>query len=135
MAATSGVSFLVKINTGTDASPVWTTIAGQRDATLNMSIDEIDITSKDSSGWHEGLPSIRNWSVDFDALLIEADAGQVAVEAMYLNKTQVKVEVLTVAGTTYIGKATLTDLKYGMPNDAEVTFAGTFMGTGALAKA
>lgn len=135
MPATSGASFLVKINTGTDASPVWTTVAGQRDATLKMGIDEIDVTSKDSAGWHEGLPSIRNWSVDFDALLIEADAGQVAVEAMYLNKTQVKLEILTAAAVTYIGKATLTDLSYGMPNEGEATFAGTFTGTGALAKA
>lgn len=132
--AVSGVGFLVKINTGTDASPVWTTIAGQRDATLNMAMDEIDVTNKDSLSWHEGLPTIRNWSIDFDALTTQGDAGQVAVENMFINKTQVKVQVLTASGMTYDGKATLTDLSYGMPHEGEATFGGTFTGTGALTR-
>lgn len=134
MPAVTGVSFLTYINTGTDASPVWTLIAGQRGATLNMSIDEADTTSKDSSGWHEGLPTIRNWSIDFDALIIEGDAGLTAVENMFINKTQVKIELRTPAASKYTGKATLTDLSYDTPHDAEATCSGTFTGTGSLTK-
>jgi len=57
MAGVSGVTFLIQVNTGTETSPTWTAVGGQRGATLNRSVDEADVTSKDSLGWHEGLPS------------------------------------------------------------------------------
>lgn len=134
MPAVSGVDFLVKVNTGTEGAPVWTAVAGQRGATLNMSTDEINVTSKDSGGWHEGLPAIRNWSIDFDALLIEDDAGLAALEDAFMNKTQVQVQVATPANHTYTGKATLTDFSYEAPYDGEATASGTLTGTGALTK-
>lgn len=135
MPAVSGVSFIVQVNTGTDAAPVWTAVGGQREATLNMSTDEIDTTSKDSQGWHEGLPSLRNWSLDFDALLIQGDAGLEALENAFMNQTQVQVRLATPSGATYTGKATLTDFSYEAPYDGEATASGSLTGTGALTKA
>ncbi len=135
MPAVTGISFLVYVNTGTDASPVWTVVAGQRGANLNMSLDEADTTSKDSSGWHEGLPTIRSWSIDFDALLIQGDAGLTALENMFMNKSQVKIQLQTPAASTYTGKATLTDFSYDAPHDGEATASGSLTGTGALTKA
>lgn len=134
MPAVSGVDFIVKVNTGTEASPVWTAVAGQRNATLNMGMEEIDITSKDSQGWHEGLPGVRNWSIDFDGLIIEDDAGLSALEDAYMNKAQVEVQLVTPAGYTYSGKATLTDFSYDTPYEGEATADGTLTGTGALTK-
>lgn len=135
MPAVSGVDFIVQVNTGTEAAPVWTAVGGQRGATLNMGTDEIDTTSKDSAGWHEGLPSIRNWSLDFDALLIQGDAGLTALENMFMNHTQVQVRLSTPSAATYTGKATLTDFSYEGPHDGEATASGSLTGTGALTKA
>lgn len=135
MPAVSGVDFIVQVNTGTDAAPVWTPVGGQRGATLNMSTDEIDVTSKDSNNWHEGLPSIRNWSLDFDALLIQGDAGLTALENAFMGQTQVQVRLATPSGSTYTGKATLTDFSYEAPYDGEATASGSLTGTGALTKA
>lgn len=134
MPAVTGVDFLIKVNTGTEASPVWTAVAGQRNATLNLSMSEVDTTSKDSGGWHEGLASIRSWSIDFDSLLIEDDAGLAELENAFMNQEQVQVQLATPAGYTYTGKATLTDFSYDMPYEGEATASGTLTGTGALTK-
>ena len=40
--ASVGKDYLLKINTGTAASPVWTIIGGQRSADLSRSADSID---------------------------------------------------------------------------------------------
>jgi len=60
MASVSGVNFRFQVNTGTDVSPIYTSFAGGRGATLTMDVDEVDVTTKDSSQWHQGLPNIRS---------------------------------------------------------------------------
>jgi TP901-1 family phage major tail protein len=134
MPAVSGVSFIIKVNTGTEQTPVWTAVGGQRDATLKMTSEEIDVTSKDSSGWHEALPGIRTWSIEFESLLIEGDAGLIELENAFLSKEQVMVQVATPAGNKYEGKATLSEFSYKMPYKGEATASGKVTGTGALMK-
>lgn len=133
MPATTGTDFLIKVNTGTVGVPIWTTVGGQRSGTLNMGADEADFTSKDSSGWHEGEPVIRNWSVDFDALLIEGDAGLVALEDAYMDNEKVQVQVAMPSGKVYSGYATLSDFSYEGPYDSESTASGSLTGSGELA--
>lgn len=130
----TGVDFIVKVNTGTEAEPTWTAVGGQRNATLNMPTAEVDVTSKDSDNWHEGIPGIRSWSLEFDGLLIEGDAGLVALETAYINNEQVKVQMATPAGNNYQGTATLIDFSYEGPYEGEATASGTLTGSGALAK-
>lgn len=133
MPAVSGVSFLVKVNTGTEGAPVWTTVAGQRNATLNLESDAIDTTSKDSSGWHEEIVGINNWSIEFDGLIIEDDAGYLELEDAYMSKALVQVQLSTPAAHTYTGKARIT-LSLEGPYDGEATVSGTLTGTAALVK-
>jgi len=128
------VAFLIKLNTGTEASPVWTTVGGQRNGTLNMSMDTIGVTSKDSNAWLERLAGNREWSIDFDALLIESDAGLSELESAYMNHEKVQVQFVTPTSIKYQGDAYLTDFAYGAPYDAEATASGTLTGTGALTK-
>ncbi|NSW92319.1 MAG: phage major tail protein, TP901-1 family [Firmicutes bacterium] len=134
MSAITGVDFIIKVNTGTVGAPVWTAVGGQRNATLNMATSEVDVTSKDSAGWHEGIPGIRSWSIEFDSLLLEGDAGLAALEAAYMNGEQVQVQMATPAGNTYDGIATLTDFSYEAPYEGEATATGTLNGSGALNK-
>lgn len=134
MPAVTGVDFLIQVNTGTDTAPTWTTVAGQQNATLKRKADEADITSKDSDGWYEGLPTIKNWSIDFDGLLVEDDAGYQALEDAYLNDKILQVQLLTPAGNKYTGKAYLTDFPIDAPYDDAATYSGTLQGTGPLTK-
>ena len=134
MSAVTGVDFLIQVNTGTEAAPVWTTVAGQQNATLNREVDDADITSKDSNGWYEGLPTIRNWSIDFDGLIVESDTGYQALEDAYMNNEILQVQLLTPAGNKYTGKAYLTDFPIEAPYDDAATYSGTLQGTGPLTK-
>lgn len=133
MPGVSGVDFVVQVNTGTEAAPIWTTVGGQRNATLHRTTDTINLTTKDSNGWEENEPTIRHWSIDFDALLLEDDAGYAALEDAYDNKKQLQVQVLTPAGNKYTGKATLADLTAEGPME-EATISGTLTGSGPLTK-
>jgi TP901-1 family phage major tail protein len=47
-AAAIGNDFLLQVNTGTEAIPVWATVGSQRDTTVARSRDTIDVSSKDS---------------------------------------------------------------------------------------
>lgn len=123
------------MNTGTVETPVWTAVGGQRNATLNMGTATVDTTSKDSSGWEENLPGLRNWNVEFDGLFVEDDDGLAALEDAFMSGKQVQVQVATPAGITYEGTATLTDFSYEGPYEGEATASGTLTGSGALEKA
>lgn len=135
MPKVSGVSFLIKVNTGTIASPTYTTVGGQRNVTLSLGTDEIDVTDKASGNWHEGLPSIRNWSLEGDGLLVQDDAGLQELEDAYMNQEKIKVQLLTASGKTYTGDAILTDFSYEGPYDDAATASYTLTGSGALTPA
>ncbi|WP_434642762.1 phage major tail protein, TP901-1 family [Thermoanaerobacterium thermosaccharolyticum] len=134
MPAVTGVSFIIQVNTGAEETPVWTTVAGQQNATLNREVDEADVTSKDSGGWYEGLPTIRNWSIDFDGLIVENDGGYQALEDAFMNNEILQVQLVTPAGNKYTGKAYLTDFPIEAPYDDAATYSGTLQGTGPLTK-
>lgn len=114
-------------------------VVNQRNASLKIDGDEIDVSTKDSDFWKEHLPGFRSWSLDCDAVLVgvpgsttQSDiitqllaasttyAALVDVD-IYLNSTQV-------AG----GTATIKSLEIGLPYQAEGTFKATFSGSGAL---
>jgi len=132
MPAVTGVTFLIQVNTGTESNPTWTAVGGQRGATLNRSVDEADVTSKESLGWHEGLPTIKNWSIDFDGLVVEDDEAYKLLEAAYMESEILQVQVTTPAGNKYSGKAFLTDFPIDAPYDDAMTYTGTLQGTGPL---
>ena len=62
-ATTVGKDYLLKVNTGTVASPVWTQIGAQRSADLNRSADSIDVSHKTSGGWSAKKAGLRSWSI------------------------------------------------------------------------
>lgn len=133
----TGVKFLVYAQTGTDATtgaPILTRIAGQRGATLNRSVDTVDVTSKDSAGWRQYEYGIGDWSIDFDGLLVETDTAFKALEDALMNKTKLVVRFETEAGNKYEGTALLTDFPIEGPYDGEATYSGTLTGDGAPTK-
>ena len=99
----SGINFFLFVNTGTTAAPIWTKVAGQRGGTLNRSLDTIDLTTKDSSSWREIEGNFFEWSIEFDALLIETDEGFKRLETAFLAKEKIMVRFTTYLDTVYSG--------------------------------
>lgn len=117
------------------SSPNYNSVAAQRGVTLNRSTDEADITSKDSNEFHEGLPTIRSWSIDFDMLIVESDSGLQALDSAFLENRLVHIRCKTPAGNTYSGEGTLSDFNWEGPHDDVFTASGTITGTDSLTKA
>lgn len=69
---------------------VWITsayvkVGGQKDATMSVSQDPRDTTDKDSAGWKEKELGNRELTVDFDAFLIEDNAGWLELKKGLIN--------------------------------------------------
>jgi predicted secreted protein len=112
-----------------------TTLAGGRSDTLNRGADEADTTSKDSAGWHEGLPTIRNWGFDFSHALVESDVALLDLERAWLNNSQLQAVVQTPSANTWTGVGTLTSFSMDGPHDDIMTIDGGIQGSGPLTKA
>lgn len=128
-----GIDFVVKVRTATGPD-VYTTIAGQRGGTLNISTDAIDASAKDGSGWEEKLVGLKSWSIDFDALHHETDTGLQKLETEIMAGNKVFVQFVTPSGKKFQGEAVITDYTIDAPHDDVATMSGTLEGTGALSE-
>lgn len=112
-------------------------IGAQRNATLKMDQEVIDITSKDSEWWKEHFAGFRTWSVDCDGLLLPADAGQAALVTalLYTGDTPTApVNISFYSGSTlaFSGTATIKSIEIGAPYQEAGTFKASFEGVGPL---
>ena len=131
MAKILGIDILVKVNTGTEVSPVWTAIGAQQDATLNRSAGVIAVSTKDATGWVENIAGLNEWSIDCSALLLDSDSAFTKLETCYNSHTRVKVQ-FTRTGKTYTGYAFITDFPIEAPVEGCATISITLTGDGAL---
>lgn len=60
-------------------------VGGQKDASMSISQDPMETTDKDSSGWKEKELGNRELTVDFDAFLIEDNAGWLELKKGLIN--------------------------------------------------
>lgn len=128
----SAGSFLVKVNTGSDVSPVWTAVGAQRDAKLNRSMATIDVTNKQSGGWEESLPENRSWSIDANALYVPDDTAYEALETAWEAQEAVQILWEEANGDTYAGEAYITDFPKSAPHKDAVAIDVSFKGSGEL---
>jgi len=133
MAKIKGTDIYLKVNTGTEGSPVWTKLGGQKDATFDRGAATIDVTDKDSAGNEEHLPGIRNWNVSFDAFLIEDNAGFLEVETAFEESLQKQFQIMT-KGYAYMGKATVESLSMSGPLGDAGVCSFSLKGTAGLTK-
>jgi len=135
MTKVKGTDVYLKVNTGTEVSPVWTKVGGQKDATFDRGLGTMDVTDKDSAGDEEHLPSNRTWGISFDAFLIEDNAGWLEVETAYDADppAQKQFQVIT-PGYAYMGKASVEALSMSGPLGDAGVVSFTLKGTGPLTK-
>lgn len=132
--ATVGKDYLLKINTGTTETPVWTMIGAQRSADLSRSADTIDISHKTSGGWKASKPGLRSWSVDLSGLMLLNDAGIVALEYAFMQGKEINVALYYPDGSSYVGWGGITDFSLSTPHDGAAELSGTIEGNGELTK-
>lgn len=129
-----GIDYVLEVNTGTDATPVWTKVAGQRGGKLTRGAEDLDISSKDANGWEDSDYGLLSWGIESDGLLTEGDAGYIALENAFMSKTKIKAHIKTASGTKYEGRVMITDFPIDSPHDDLVTWEVKLKGCGALSK-
>lgn len=128
------VDFLIYVNTGTEQIPTYVKVAGQRGGTFNRSKDMLDATSKDSGSMKNNEYGLGEWTIEGDGLLIEDDAGYLALEDAFDLDKKVLVRWSTAAGNKYEGSALINELSNEAPYDDLATYSVSLTGDGDYAK-
>lgn len=131
MAKTRGVDILIFVNTGTETTPIWTVVGGQRNATLHEENEMIDVTAKDSQA-QEFEYGAYTWTISCDGVYIKDDAAYVALRNAMRDKQKIKVRVKE--GDTYTaeGLALVSSSDLEAPYDDAATYSMELQGTGVL---
>lgn len=115
-------------------------LAGQRDATLNMELGEIDTSSKDSEGgWEEVIPGTRSWNISCSGAHVTNGSVEIIEEAMLMTEHSVETgmldaEITMPSGGNYKGKVLVTSFSKAMPHNDLVTYTLTLRGNGPLSR-
>ena len=111
------------------------TIGSQRNASLKMDGKEIDVSDKTTGGWDTTIVGNRTWAIDCEAITLDSDAGQNAVEAAFLAGNQISVSIAVGAHGTYSGTASIVSLELTGEKDDVSTMKISLKGASALTAA
>jgi TP901-1 family phage major tail protein len=131
MAKIAGVDVLLYAST--DGGTTKNVVGGQSGATLNRETNVMEVTSKES-GWAENLAGIKSWSIECEGYVVVSDVAYEALETAWEEGEPIDVEIVVPSGSTYNGKAIISEFPLEAPQDDAMTFSITLQGTGALAK-
>lgn len=70
-----------------DSGVTYHRVGGNIDATLNINVDELETTSKDSDGHREYIPNHDDVAIDGSMRWLEGDPGQEIMLMQGINKT------------------------------------------------
>lgn len=132
MAALNGTSLLLIVD--------GVTIGATKSFTLNVDVNNIETSSKDSEGWTDrGLQGKRDWNVSFDGLYDPAKVYNFEQLFDAINtRDQVLLEMAVIDGTgggeLYKGYGRPKGLSLGAVMEEAATIAGTFEADGPLDK-
>ncbi len=111
--------------------------ACQTSATLSLSQDNADATNKDDNNFNFPIPTIRDWSVDVDGVVIGESADYTALRDLYLNQTILTIRVQNddaafSPAQYWEGSAFLDSLDEEAPHDDTFTYSATLQGQGPI---
>jgi hypothetical protein len=106
-------------------------------ASLELSVDLPDATTKDSAGWSEFFAGVRSFTLSSDGLVDYATDAKVETDelvALLIARTAVAVEFSTATSgdMKLSGNAFITSISQTADMESPSGFSVTFQGTGAL---
>jgi len=108
-------------------------------ASLEMSVDLPDATTKDSAGWSEFFAGVRSWTLSSDGLVDYATAAGVETDelvALLIARSPVAISFATsTAGDMLLsGNAYITSISQTADMESPSGFSVSFQGTGTLSQ-
>lgn len=104
-----GADMLLYVNTGTVDLPVYTKVGGQRSAELSRSVEQIDVTTKDTEGFRAFETTFQEWGVSCEALMVLDDTAFDLLETSFNNNARLKIQLKTANGIGYEGEVVITE--------------------------
>lgn len=106
-------------------------------ASIEMSVDMPDATTKDSQGWAEFFAGVRSWTLSSDGLIDYATSASVETDelvAMLIARSTVAVTfgTSTTGDMLLSGNAYVSSISQTADMESPSGFSVTFQGTGAL---
>lgn len=106
-------------------------------ASIEMSVDMPDATTKDSQGWAEFFAGVRSWTLSSDGLIDYATSASVETDelvAMLIARTPVSVSFGTSTSGDMLlsGSAYVSSISQTADMESPSGFSVSFQGTGAL---
>jgi len=130
----------VVIQISTDGS-TYDIVGRATSASLSVSMETRDITTKDSAGWQENLEGLKNWSLSGDGLVTYSISGEYETPdelfTILSNRTAIDVKFgsMTSGEIDYSGKAFLVSYEQEAGVEESVTYSFSLTGTGTLTQA
>lgn len=125
--ATKGLDILVSVGA--------TKIGGQRNASIEMSAEVIDISTKTTGDWTAKMSGAKSWTADCDGIYIADDEGYKAALDAFMSGTEVDVKIANDGSTVgFTGKAVITSFSFEAPYEDAMTYEMSFEGVGELKK-
>lgn len=131
----------VVIQISEDSGSTYDIIGRCTSASLSVSMETRDTTTKDSAGWAEKLEGLKSWSLSGDGLVTYSISGDFdspdALFTLLSNRTLVKVKFgsATSGEIDYTGDAYLTSYEQEAGVEDNVTYSFSFEGTSTLTQA
>ena len=133
MALINGTNLVIKIGTPGSGVPILKATT----ASIEMSVDMPDATTKDSQGWAEFFAGVRSWTLSSDGLIDYATSASVETDelvAMLIARSTVAVTfgTSTTGDMLLSGNAYVSSISQTADMESPSGFSVTFQGTGAL---
>jgi TP901-1 family phage major tail protein len=114
-----------------------TIIAAAQDVSMSLSMETIDITTKDSAGYRELLAGLRSGSMSCNGLIDYADASNKDVTDLYAaweSRTELTLKFSTeqATDTSFEASGFLTSLEQSGGTEDTATYSATFELTGQV---
>lgn len=129
-----GADVALYINTGTEDTPEYVKIAGQRSAELSRSAETIDTTTKDNDGWKTSISGMKEWSLSCEALIDLTGDGFSRLERAFNDGEQLFVQIKTEDGLGYEGSAYIVDFPLTFDPDGVITLSVEMAGASPLVR-
>ena len=131
----------VVIQISEDSGTSYDIIGRATSASLSVSMETRETTTKDSAGWQENLEGLKSWSLSGDGLVTYSITGEYDTPddlfTLLNNRTLVKVKFgsATSGEIDYTGDAYLVSYEQEAGVEENVTYSFGFTGTGVLTQA
>jgi len=131
MSFVKGSAFRIYSNTGTIATPSYTALSCEGQASVSVGNSTTDTSSKcDVWDTHEILHS--NWSVSGSGYYSDGDAGVDELVDAVMTRTKVLVQIKTLDAKIFSGNVTVESFDFDSPHDGVVGFSVSLKGDSTL---